>query len=701
MSFLTPLYIAGLLAVSLPLLFHLIRRTPRGQLPFSSLMFLSPSPPRLTRRSRLDNLLLLLLRAAVLVLLALAFARPFLRESARFAFDQVEGRRVALLVDTSASMRRAGLWQQALAEVDVVLDDLAAGDDVALFTFDEDVTAQTAFDDSVPLDPRQRVAAVRAQLGGLAPTWGRSNLAEALIAVAEELHQLDDSNRVDTDLIRRIVLVTDFHQGSRLDALETYRWPDDVNIELRRLLPELPSNAGLHLAADSPEHEPDSEPQLVVRVDNSHGSITERFELHWATGPPEAGADDPIDVTVPPGESRVVRVPRAVGGSTPERLVLSGDDHPFDNTLHLVAVKQEEIPLAYVGGDKADDAESLHYYLAKAFPHTPRRKVNLAVIEPDDVADLDHTRLIVVGRALDRSETDRLRKYVEDGGTILYVLADTAAGDSLVGLTGLEELTVLEASVDDYAMLGEIRFSHPVLSVFADPRFNDFTKIHFWRHRRLDFGTSPGADVLARFDDGDPALVEWALGRGRLLVLTAGWHPADSQLARSSKFVPLLAGILQRAGVADAVAPQYLVGDSVSIFERRGDTTPGSVSKPDAAELQLAAGADRFDETDLPGVYHLQAGELQEQFAVNLAPEESRTALLEPGELEELGVRLGRQPTRAELVDRRRQMRDLELESRQKLWRWLIAAALGIIIVETWLAGRLSRPAAEQPEVAG
>jgi hypothetical protein len=63
MGFLVPLYIAGLAAIALPLVFHLIRRTPRGQTPFSSLMFLTPSPPRITRRSRLDPLLLLLLRA--------------------------------------------------------------------------------------------------------------------------------------------------------------------------------------------------------------------------------------------------------------------------------------------------------------------------------------------------------------------------------------------------------------------------------------------------------------------------------------------------------------------------------------------------------------------------------------------------------------------------------------------------------------
>ena len=81
MSLLTPLYMLGLAALAAPIVFHLIRRAPKGDVPFSSLMFLSATPPRLTRRSRLDNILLLLLRAGALALLAFAFARPFLRQA--------------------------------------------------------------------------------------------------------------------------------------------------------------------------------------------------------------------------------------------------------------------------------------------------------------------------------------------------------------------------------------------------------------------------------------------------------------------------------------------------------------------------------------------------------------------------------------------------------------------------------------------
>src|SRR6187402_3251042 len=130
MGFLAPLYFAGLLAIALPIIFHLIRRTPRGRQEFSSLMFLTPSPPRLTRRSRLDQILLLLLRIAALVLLALAFARPFLREAALLTEGDLQRRRVAILIDNSASMHRGDLWQQALKAAEHELDQLAPHDDV-------------------------------------------------------------------------------------------------------------------------------------------------------------------------------------------------------------------------------------------------------------------------------------------------------------------------------------------------------------------------------------------------------------------------------------------------------------------------------------------------------------------------------------------------------------------------------------------
>ena len=139
MSFLAPLFMLGALAVLGPLIAHLIRRTTRDVTPFSSLMFLQPTPPRVTRRSRLENLWLLLLRCLVVVLLAAAFARPFLRKKNDALAHAAAGRRLLILLDTSASMRRPPLWSQAQEKARELLRATEPGDEAAVVAFDRDV----------------------------------------------------------------------------------------------------------------------------------------------------------------------------------------------------------------------------------------------------------------------------------------------------------------------------------------------------------------------------------------------------------------------------------------------------------------------------------------------------------------------------------------------------------------------------------
>src|SRR4051812_38859883 len=100
MSFLAPGFLLGALAIGGPILFHLIRRAARERVPFSSLMFLRPTPPRVTRRSKLEHLWLLLLRCLALLLLAAGFARPFFAKDTPTPATPNEARQIVLLVDT-------------------------------------------------------------------------------------------------------------------------------------------------------------------------------------------------------------------------------------------------------------------------------------------------------------------------------------------------------------------------------------------------------------------------------------------------------------------------------------------------------------------------------------------------------------------------------------------------------------------------
>src|ERR1700759_3434557 len=136
MSFLAPLFLVGAVAIAGPIIFHLIRRTVKERVQFSTLMFLKPSPPRLTKRSHLQNIILLLLRCAVVCLLAGTFARPYFQRAVPEAPKAEAGKRIAVLVDTSASMRRKGLWNAAKRAATAAIQKAAANDSVAVVAFD-------------------------------------------------------------------------------------------------------------------------------------------------------------------------------------------------------------------------------------------------------------------------------------------------------------------------------------------------------------------------------------------------------------------------------------------------------------------------------------------------------------------------------------------------------------------------------------
>lgn len=694
MSFLTPLYVLGTLAVLAPIVFHLIRQSPLGEVAFSSLMFLSPTPPRLTRRSRLDHLLLLLLRASALCLLAFAFARPFLRHAARIDGGDADRRRVAILIDVSASMRRSDIWTRAVKRADEVLSRCRANDQVALFAFDDSSRPLLGFEESATLDPTKRQAVVKSRLTTLRPTWGATDLGQALIDVVAAIEEVTDSSEKNGRMPRRVVLISDLQQGSRVEVLGDFEWPTDVELEVETVSATT-SNAGLQWLADA--HAPvaeaagtDSMPRM--RVSNDASSRREKFSLRWVD---DQGAErgKPVDVYVPAGESRVVRVPLPEGPRSIRSLVLSGDQELFDNTVFLAVEPREEATVYYLGGDSADDHSGMLYYLQRVFQDSADQTVIVVSVKPNEALAIESPRstpLVVLAAQTMPENLALIQQFAQGGGTVLLVATAPGRADALSFLAGVPPLELAEADVAGDVMLGEIAFDHPLFAPLAAAQFNDFTKIHFWKYRKIALEAIPDARVLARFENGDPAVLEKRLEKGRVVVMTSGWNPLDSQLARSSKFVPLMAAFLVGRGPIRVAAEDHRVHDRVAlpVDDESGEV---DVRKPDGSIVPAHATRGSFTETDLPGVYSIDSGGRASAFAVNLDSDESKTSPLPVETLEQFGARLANPERRAAAVEQRRQLQNLELESRQKLWRWLILIAIGVLIVETWLAGRLSR----------
>ena len=134
MSFLAPLFFAGLAALSIPVLIHLIQRERKNVVQFPSLMFVRRIPYSSIRRRRIHNWALLMLRLAALALIVIAFARPFLR-SATLAAAAGGARDIVVLLDRSYSMGHGDQWTRAKRAASDAVAGMVNGDRATLVTF--------------------------------------------------------------------------------------------------------------------------------------------------------------------------------------------------------------------------------------------------------------------------------------------------------------------------------------------------------------------------------------------------------------------------------------------------------------------------------------------------------------------------------------------------------------------------------------
>lgn len=702
MTWLFPLYLAGAAAVLLPILLHLRRRPPKDRVVFSSLMFLERSPQLLTRRSRLERLLLLLLRCCALVLLAMMFARPFIRGFSEGGMAG-EGEAVVILLDTSASMRRGDLWQRAVAATQERARHAGTRDRLAILSFDSETRTIWSFEQDVQTGG-VRSGLVQGALSRATPGWAATDIGRALTDASRSL-QMPAGAAGEAPGRKRVVLISDFQEGAKVDSLRGFAWPDDVDVEVARLDAPDANNLGLSLAAlDEDSLSPSgrttreqggSAPR--VRIRNARDSEAVDFALRW-----EEGSADRLDGHLPGGSSRVLRAPPRPNLAEGDVLVLSGDAADFDNRLYLAPPQARDVRVIFIGRNaSAERAASPLYYLTRALQPTSSLRPIVEAASTDVAEKLTGAAMAFVEGGLPDTRTAQaLKDWIRQGGLAVYFFGDDPKASELRELGGTDSLEVAEAMGADYAMLGEVDASQPLLKPFADPRLRDFTKIRFWHHRKLSWKNDEAnkPEVLARFDSGDPALLLWKLGRGGLLVMTSGWHPAESQLALSTKFVPLLFGWLEAAGFSHEEPQSLLVGDRLPVPRLEAGTRL-TVEKPNGERVGLAIGeAGRAAAADMPGFYKLSWNNERRVVAVNLPPDESRTHAMDIHRLAELGVKLASggaaaDPLVGDAAGKQR-LDAIEQEGRQRVWFWVLGLLLTVVAWETWLAGRRPRDTA-------
>jgi hypothetical protein len=700
MSFLAPLFLAGLAALAVPILVHLINRERKEITEFPSLMFLQRIPYRSVRRQKIRNWLLFLLRCFAVILLVAAFARPFLaKRFAQAAGALDSAREVVVLLDRSYSMGYGDQWTRARDAARNVIDGLGANDKLTLVAFAETPTAlnQASADHG----------ALRASLDAVKLSSRATKYAPALKLATKILEE--------SELARReVVLISDFQKvgwdgheevvlppGTQLTNVDLATTPSPnvavTSVELHRAVEagreRVTAKARLTNTGDKPAN------NIAVDLALNDRSI-EKKSLSLA--PNSAGTVTFTSVALPEGFTRGV--------------VSAGSDAmPQDNRFNFVLAPEQTISVLIVEGSDARSAQSLYLSRALSIGDLPLVRTMVKRSSALTFGDLTGTSLVVLNDvpypAGDMGR--RLRTFVEQGGGMLVVLGQNStpssytgtAADLLPGTVG----TVVDRGTDRSASLTSLEYAHPIFELFRGPRSGDFAAARFYRYRPLQMTSAAG--VLARYDDGAAALIEKPLGAGKVIVLTSTSDLFWNDLAVQPIFLPFVHQVARYASSYADVRPWFTAGQVMEVgrtarqlgsngsgpspAEKAADAGDYVAESPSGETIRPTAADDGYlVELEEQGFYTLRrvgaARTTAKTVAVNLDMSESDLSRLDP---QELVAAVTPKSTDARVAGIGAPPTPGEQEGRQMLWWYLLVGALMLLGAETILSNRLSRAA--------
>ena len=700
MSFLAPLFLAGLVALAVPIFVHLINRERKEITEFPSLMFIQRIPYRSVRRQKIRNWLLFVMRCLALILLIAAFARPFLERR----FSQAAGaldtaREIVVLLDRSYSMGYGDRWQRATAAARDAIDGAGANDRVTLVSFAETPSALN--------QPGADQGSLRAALDAVKPGSRGTKYAPAL-KLASKIIDESDLGR------REIVLITDFQKIG---------WDGDDDVELppgTQLRPvDLSDASASNVAVTSVE--------LHRAMVAGRERVTVNARLTNTGDKPANGLPVALRLNDREVEKKTVSLaPNSAGTATfssvalpnglTQGVVVAGQDAlPADNSYNFVLSPEQALSILIIEPPGSRTTQSLYLTQALSVGDRPVMRATVKKSGAVTFGDLSGKSLVVLNDAPYPAGDigRRLRTFVEQGGGLLIALGEQSTPSSFVGV-GADMLpgTVgppVDRGLERGATLTSIEYAHPIFELFSGPRSGDFSSAQFYRYRRLELPSAAG--ILARFDDGAPAVVEKPLGAGKVVVLASTADIFWNDLALRPIFVPFIHQVARYAGTYMDVRPWFTAGHVLDVgrtAEQLNGNPAGPSSAPGSAGAAdyvaespsgetlrpIPSDDGHLIELDEQGFYAIRraggpSGSAN-PIAVNLDVTESNLARLDPQELVaavapknaagQSGA-LAAPPT-AE-----------EQERRQTLWWYLLVGALLLLGAETVLSNRLSRAA--------
>jgi hypothetical protein len=674
MVFLSPIFLLGLFAALIPVAIHLIRKEKPPKVMFSTIRFLKKTSKKLILFQQIQQWLLLLLRAALIALLVFAFARPLFNASVARLLD-ADPQSVVILLDTSMSMRYGDSFAEAKAAAIDLVEDLRAGDEVALITFSDSAGLVREFE--TDLD------AVRSQINGVEQAGYGATRFLPNLRLAD---QLLETSRYEN---RAIYLISDFQEVAMGTGDDGWKLAPGVRFQ------------GIDVGADdsrnlvltdvrSPQQllEDATEQQILVRVRSTGTVYVDSGEVTLSIDGVMVDRR-PVDLSNRSEEVVTFTTSFDAQGTHVGEVRINGDNFAVDNAYYFTVDVLPKIRVLVVNGEASENwFDDEGHWFGLAVSSAAESPFVLETVEPAAVSAAalrqnDVVVLLNVG-SLSDSQAQAINDYVTAGGSVLFAPADRVDPEifnrqfAAIAPASLQHPDVLAR--DDYLVIADLDRRHPILR----PLNSDWTA-RFQGHWSVQ--PTVDAEVLMQFDNSEAALVERQLGEGKAILFASSLDLEWNNLALQGLFLPFVHETLRHLVQPEFKQRAYRVGDSFSL-NATGEA--GVVTATDASGATLSfANADAVIEAASPGLIRSRLNDRETVFAVNTLPAESNFTRVAVASLYDQIINPDTNPVQSSAV-RTAQLIE-ELERPQRVWWWILALVMVLLLVETTVANRTYR----------
>jgi hypothetical protein len=611
--FLHPIYLAGLLAASLPILIHLLNRRRMKRIRFPAVRFILLSQKRISRSYRLRHWLLLALRTMAIILLALLLANPIFQTGAGL-FAGSGPVSLVMVLDNSLSMSWSGDgggFQQAKEAGRTLIESLNAGDRAAI------IPTSVSAKEAVRL--KEEKAVLLRDLEGIELSDGSADFTTALNKAYELLSAPAGE--------KEIRLITDMGLTG---------WDQFSIASLKQVDPSIPLKAirvgGKTRAANATVKE--------VKVGGQGVGVNLPLQIEAVLA--NFGAAEIKDVLVQlsiDGETREQKLatlpPRGETSVNFQSRLLKPGAHFGEITLKKDSLAgnlrsrfalhaQDKLNVLVVDGDPQTAlVRSETFFLSRALNPAGDQSTSLflptvIVAEGLPGASLESYHVVVLCNVADLSEAvaQKLRNYVVQGGGLLVFGGDRLQLDSYnqrLGQTLPVRLRDRKVALEGAAeKVGSIAVNHPALDGFRDPILQEsLASSRVWGYFRAD---GSGKSALVSLANGDPLVIEQKVGSGRVIFIGTSADRDWTDLPVKTAYLPLVQSFADylAGGKRGALDEGIAVGSAKEIPLSAAMVGKSlRITKPNKQDVEINIVADkdrslaRFAENDQAGFYRL------------------------------------------------------------------------------------------------